>query len=193
MFEELTVKPSSLLYLISRLCWRKPKWKWHHFHRICNSSELKTIWPTKHVILCLRGWARHPQAQTGLRFVAAWACVCLWVSEWASGGVLQEKSLSCVQMRKANRHFFPFPIQREEPLFSVSGDKGTYLPLCELVSVLLYTYTQLHLCVCVSCSALLFHYFYHMRGIRSWLLLKYNRPLHYQKPSRWFSLCTIQS
>lgn len=147
MFEELTVKPSSLLYLISRLCWRKPKWKWHRFQRICNSSELKTIWPTKHVILCLRGWARHPQAQTGLLFVGAWACVCVWVSEWASGGVLQEKRLSCVQMRKANRYFFSFLHTERRASVLCQRGHGYILPslwACALV----YIYTAA--CLCVS-------------------------------------------
>lgn len=84
MFEELTLEPRSFVYLISLLCWRKPKWKWHHFPRICNSSELKTTRPAKHVILSLRGWARYPQEQTGLSFVFVWACVCVF--EWACLG-----------------------------------------------------------------------------------------------------------
>lgn len=66
-----------VFFLISHLCWRKPKWKWHHFQRICNSCELKTIRPLEHVILCLRGWARNPRVQTGLRSVFAWASVCV--------------------------------------------------------------------------------------------------------------------
>lgn len=75
VFVELTVEQIAFVYLISHLCWRKLKWKWHHCQRICNSSEPKTIRPAEHVILRLRGWARHPEAQTGLRSVFAWACV----------------------------------------------------------------------------------------------------------------------
>lgn len=80
MFEELTVEPSSFVYLISLLFWKKPKRKRHNFQRICNSSELKTTRPAKHVILSLRGWARHPQVQTGFGFLClrGRACVCVF-------------------------------------------------------------------------------------------------------------------
>lgn len=115
MFEELTVEPSSFVYLISLPCWRKPKWKWHRFQRICNSSELKTTRPAKHVILSLRGWARHPQEQTGLGFVFAWVPVC--ASERASGGALQQKALSSTPVEKSKWVFFPFSVLIEEPRY----------------------------------------------------------------------------
>lgn len=136
MFEELTVEPSSFVYLISLPCWRKPKWKWHRFQRICNSSELKTTRPAKHVILSLRGWARHPQEQTGLGFVFAWVPVC--ASERASGGALQQKALSSTPVEKSKWVFFPFSVLIEEPryvfvFFFLSREKCTYSCLCELV------------------------------------------------------------
>lgn len=164
MFEELTVEPSSFVYLISRLCWRKPKWKWHHFQRICNSSELKTTRPAKHVILSLWGWVRHPQEQTGLGFVFAWACVCVCLSECASGGVRQQKAPSSRPDEEGK--WVLFPLSMLLFLFFLSRPECTYLCLCELACALLLVCVCfclcLYGCVCVcvshkiSCSAPLF-------------------------------------
>lgn len=160
MFEELTVEPSSFVYLISLPCWRKPKWKWHRFQRICNSSELKTTRPAKHVILSLRGWARHPQEQTGLGFVFAWVPVC--ASERASGGALQQKALSSTPVEKSKWVLFPFCVLIEEPryglIFSQQGNVYVLMPLWACMLLFACTvFNSACVCVCVAshCSSMI--------------------------------------
>lgn len=146
VFEEPTAEPIAFVYLISHLCWRKPKWKWHHFLRICNSSELKTIRPAEHVILRLGGWARHPWAQTGLHSVFAWGCVSVSVV-WCVGApqvVHHDEKSSAEEESK----WVLFSVDRRTIVYSCSFSAGTDLRT--------YAFVRVCVCFCLQLVVLLF-------------------------------------
>lgn len=97
-----TERGSQFFCLFNQHSLPEKKWKWHHFQRICNSSELKTTRPAKHVILSLRGWTRYPQEQTGLGFVFVVRQLCVCVSTRVK---VPQEGLA-YERRKASQYFF---------------------------------------------------------------------------------------
>lgn len=167
MFEELTVEPGSFVYLIRFLCWRKPKWKSHHSLRefaiplswkqpgqqsmsfYLSEGEWDTLKSKQGLVLCLRGRA----------------CV-LCLSECASGGMLQQRTLSSTTDEESKLVlFFSLHVDRRASICSCSFSAGrsvrTYgsVRLCEHFCLFVST---VYGCVCVClklyCSVLFFLY-----------------------------------
>lgn len=147
MFEELTVEPGSFVYLIRFLCWRKPKWKSHHSLRefaiplswkqpgqqsmsfYLSEGEWDTLKSKQGLVLCLRGRA----------------CV-LCLSECASGGMLQQRTLSSTTDEESKLVlFFLFMLiegPRYVPVLSRQGEVSVLMALWGCVSTFACLWVQ---------------------------------------------------